>query len=74
MAMEYPTAKFVSVDVKPLSAFAPHPRIEFEVYNFSTGLVIPDASFDLVHARQCVTLVRDLATFLQLFLFCGQIH
>ncbi|KAF8597280.1 S-adenosyl-L-methionine-dependent methyltransferase [Ceratobasidium sp. AG-I] len=59
MAIAYPTAKFVSLDAKPLTAFAPHPRIEFEVYNFSTGLIIPDASFDLVHARQCVTLTRD---------------
>ncbi|KAF8598476.1 S-adenosyl-L-methionine-dependent methyltransferase [Ceratobasidium sp. AG-I] len=59
MAAAYPTAKFVSVDVKPLTEFVPHPRIEFEVYNFCSGLVIPDASFDLVHARQCVALTRD---------------
>ncbi|KAF8597281.1 hypothetical protein BDV93DRAFT_562456 [Ceratobasidium sp. AG-I] len=55
MAETYPTTQFVSVDLKPLALFVPHKRIEFEVYNFSTGLTYPDASFDFVHARHCVT-------------------
>lgn len=57
MAGLYPTTQFVSLDLKPLVAFEPHPRIEFEVYNFSIGFMYPDASFDFVHAQQCVTLV-----------------
>ena len=60
MAEAYPTAKFVSVDLKPLIPFAPHRSIEFEVYNFSTGFMYPDASFDFVHARLCVTLVSEI--------------
>lgn len=59
MAGIYPTAQFISLDLKPLVAFEPHPRIDFQVYNFSTGFMLPDASFDLVHARQCVTLTKD---------------
>ncbi|KAH7335872.1 S-adenosyl-L-methionine-dependent methyltransferase [Rhizoctonia solani] len=59
MASAYPSAEFVSVDVKPLSALVPHQRIKFEVYNVYAGIAEPDASFDLVHARQCVTIVKD---------------
>ncbi|KAF8597282.1 S-adenosyl-L-methionine-dependent methyltransferase [Ceratobasidium sp. AG-I] len=59
MAETYSTTKFVSVDLKPLTPFVPHRRIEFEVYNFSTGFTCPDASFDFVHARLCVTMTKD---------------
>ncbi|KAF8594782.1 hypothetical protein BDV93DRAFT_577418 [Ceratobasidium sp. AG-I] len=59
MAAVYPTANFVSLDLKPLTAFVPHPRIDFEVYNFSTGFYCADASFDVVHAANCVTLTKD---------------
>ena len=62
MAEAYPAAKFVSVDLKPLTEFPPHPRIDFEVYNLTNGLVYPDASFDFVHARLCVTLVSGLGS------------
>lgn len=55
----YPTAELVSLDVKPLAALVPHPRIKFEVYDLYAGIAEPDASFDLVHARQCVYLTKD---------------
>ncbi|KAJ1300500.1 hypothetical protein OPQ81_005313 [Rhizoctonia solani] len=59
MADIYPTAEFVSVDVKPLTAHAPHPRIRYQVYDLYAGIAEPDVSFDLVHARICVTLTKD---------------
>ncbi|QRV85177.1 methyltransferase domain protein [Ceratobasidium sp. AG-Ba] len=59
MAKEYPTATFVSVDVKPLRAFVPHPRITFEVYDLYAGIAEPDASFDVVHARECVPSTKN---------------
>ncbi|KAF8750935.1 Methyltransferase domain [Rhizoctonia solani] len=55
----YPSADFVSMDVKPLAPHVPHPRIKYEVYNLYAGICEPDASFDLVHARICVTLTKD---------------
>jgi hypothetical protein len=54
MASMYPNAEFLSLDVKPLTALVPHPRIDFEVYDLYAGISEPDASFDVVHARQCV--------------------
>ncbi|CUA67723.1 hypothetical protein RSOLAG22IIIB_07561 [Rhizoctonia solani] len=59
MADIYPTTEFVSVDVKPLTAHTPHARIKYEVYDLYAGIAEPDASFDLVHARICVTLTKD---------------
>lgn len=59
MAGAYPTAEIVSLDVRPLTALVPHPRIAFEVYDLYAGIAEPEASFDLVHARQCITLTKD---------------
>ena len=62
MAEAYPTVKFVSVDHKPLTEFPLYPRIDFEVYKFTTGFICPDASFDFVQAGLCVTLVSGLGS------------
>ncbi|CAE6440237.1 unnamed protein product [Rhizoctonia solani] len=59
MASTFPSAQFVSIDIKPLTALVPHERIKFEVYDVYAGIAEPDASFDLVHARQCVTMFKD---------------
>jgi hypothetical protein len=57
MASIYPTATFISLDAKPLAPHEPHARIVLEVYDFCTGIMQPDASFDLVHIRQGVMAV-----------------
>jgi hypothetical protein len=62
----YPTATFVSIDVKPLASFPPHERIVFEVYDLYAGIAEPDNSFDVVHARQCVTTVSNVLKGLKL--------
>ncbi|KAG8742293.1 hypothetical protein FRC10_001717 [Ceratobasidium sp. 414] len=54
MAGVYPSATFVSIDAKPLTPHEPHPRIEFEVYDYYVEIRQPTSSFDLVHARQGV--------------------
>ncbi|KAG8784651.1 hypothetical protein FRC12_018447 [Ceratobasidium sp. 428] len=59
MAEIYPNATFLSLDVKPLTAFEPHPKIGFEVYDIYAGIAEPDVSFDVVYARQTVTLAKD---------------
>ncbi|KAF8712367.1 Methyltransferase domain, partial [Rhizoctonia solani] len=59
VASTYPTTEIVSIDVKPLTALIPHQRIKFEVYDIYAGIAEPDASFDFVHARQCVTMFKD---------------
>ncbi|QRV93076.1 methyltransferase domain protein [Ceratobasidium sp. AG-Ba] len=59
MAETYSTATFTSLDIKPLVAHVPHPRIDFQVYNFPVGILEPDNTFDLVHVRQGVLATKD---------------
>ncbi|KAG9114904.1 hypothetical protein FRC07_007601 [Ceratobasidium sp. 392] len=65
MAETYPSATFLSLDVRPLTAFEPHPRITSEVYDLYAGIAEPDASFDVVYARQTVTLIKDYNSLLR---------
>ncbi|CAE6385342.1 unnamed protein product [Rhizoctonia solani] len=65
MAETYPSTDFVSADVKPLAPHLPHPRIKYEVYDLYAGISEPDASFDLVHARICVTLTKNYKFLMQ---------
>jgi hypothetical protein len=58
MASIYPNANFTTIDTKPLVPHKPHPRINFEVYDFYAGIMEPDASFDIVHIRQGVLAVN----------------
>ncbi|QRV95860.1 methyltransferase domain protein [Ceratobasidium sp. AG-Ba] len=55
----YPTATFTSIDFKPLVPHVPHPRIDFQVYNFQAGIMEPDNTFDLVHIRQGVIVTNQ---------------
>jgi hypothetical protein len=54
MAEAYPSAKFLSIDTKPLVAHNPHPNIIFEVYDLYAGIAEPDLSFDVVNVGHCV--------------------
>ncbi|QRV81447.1 methyltransferase domain protein [Ceratobasidium sp. AG-Ba] len=59
MAEAHPEAMFVSIDIKPLTAHTPRANITFEVYDVYAGIAEPDSTFDIVHARQCVTTTKD---------------
>ncbi|KAG8742286.1 hypothetical protein FRC10_001710 [Ceratobasidium sp. 414] len=59
MAEVYPTASFVSVDVKPFSPHQPRSNITFEVYDFYAGIAEPDSSFDVINAMQCIVETKD---------------
>ncbi|QRV93505.1 methyltransferase domain protein [Ceratobasidium sp. AG-Ba] len=59
MAEIYPAARFISLDNKPLIPHTPHPRIEFQVYDFQVGIMEPDDTFELVHVRRGVLITKD---------------
>ncbi|KAG8697359.1 hypothetical protein FRC09_007912 [Ceratobasidium sp. 395] len=59
MAGIYSTARFTSLDTKPLVSHKPHARISYEVYNFYAGIMEQDATFDLVHLRRGVYATKD---------------
>jgi hypothetical protein len=48
IAIEFPHVQFRSLDVVPLIAHAPRANIVFEVYDFTEGLMLEDASQDVV--------------------------
>ncbi|KAG8751751.1 hypothetical protein FRC12_012273 [Ceratobasidium sp. 428] len=59
MAGIYSTARFTSLDTKPLVPHKSHARISYEVYNFYAGITEQDATFDLVHLRRGVYATKD---------------
>ncbi|QRV95920.1 methyltransferase domain protein [Ceratobasidium sp. AG-Ba] len=59
MASIYDTTSFLSIDTKPLIPHTPHPRIDYEVYDFYASIAEPDASFDVVHVRQGVMATKN---------------
>jgi hypothetical protein len=59
MATEFPHAHFVSLDLVPMVPHVPRSNITFEVYDLYAGLAEPDDSFDIVHARDCISAVSS---------------
>ncbi|QRW11218.1 methyltransferase domain protein [Ceratobasidium sp. AG-Ba] len=65
MAEIYSTARFTSLDNKPLVPHTPHARIEFQIYDFQIGIMEPDDAFDLVHMKRGVLATKDFNLLLQ---------
>ncbi|QRV95859.1 methyltransferase domain protein [Ceratobasidium sp. AG-Ba] len=65
MAEIYSNTSFTSLDIKPLVPHTPHPRIDFQVYDFQTGIMQPDNTFDLVHLWQGVLTTKNFNLLLQ---------
>ncbi|KAG9127776.1 hypothetical protein FRC07_009364 [Ceratobasidium sp. 392] len=59
MAQQFPHVDFLSVDIIPLTPHMPRSNIVFEVYDLYNGIAAPDASFDIVHIRQCTAHIRN---------------
>ncbi|KAF8610155.1 S-adenosyl-L-methionine-dependent methyltransferase [Ceratobasidium sp. AG-I] len=53
MALEYPHAEVVGVDLAPNTARHPPPNCRFEMDDFNLGLAHYHGMFDVVHARSC---------------------
>ncbi|KAF8606425.1 S-adenosyl-L-methionine-dependent methyltransferase [Ceratobasidium sp. AG-I] len=68
MAMQYPHAEVVGVDLAPNTTRAPPPNCRFEFDDFNLGLSHYHGMFDVVHARSCCNgvtsfqeLINDMA-------------
>ncbi|KAF8593600.1 hypothetical protein BDV93DRAFT_612179 [Ceratobasidium sp. AG-I] len=53
MALEYPHAEVVGVDLAPNTTRCPPPNCRFEMDDFNLGLAHYHGMFDVVHARSC---------------------
>jgi hypothetical protein len=60
MATEFPHVRFRSLDLAPIIAHVPRPNITFEVYEFTEGLLLKDASQDIVFLNVVVELVSSV--------------
>ncbi|KAG9122728.1 hypothetical protein FRC07_000762 [Ceratobasidium sp. 392] len=59
IAARFPEADVKSVDVVPTVPHVPRANLEYEVYDIHQGILEADATFDIVHARHSLTMVKD---------------
>lgn len=59
MALEFPHAQFLSLDVAPIVDHVPRANIIFEVYDISSGILENDETFDFVRIAQITEIVRE---------------
>ncbi|CAE6529289.1 unnamed protein product [Rhizoctonia solani] len=60
MALEFPHAQFLSLDVAPIVDHVPRANIIFEVYDISNGILENDETFDFVRIAQITEVVKDV--------------
>ncbi|KAG8690822.1 hypothetical protein FRC08_010346 [Ceratobasidium sp. 394] len=65
MATEFPHVQFRTLDLVPMVAHTPRSNIVFEVYDFTQGLVLPDASQDAVFLNAVLEMVKDYRALLR---------
>ncbi|KAG8716004.1 hypothetical protein FRC09_016122 [Ceratobasidium sp. 395] len=57
MALAYPEVDIKSIDVAPTTSHIPRRNLQHEVYDIHEGILEADATFDIVHARQTISMV-----------------
>ncbi|CAE6413738.1 unnamed protein product [Rhizoctonia solani] len=60
MALEFPHAQFLSIDVAPIVDHIPRANVIFEVYDVSAGILENDETFDFVRISQITEMVKDV--------------
>lgn len=58
MAVKFPTVDIKSIDVAPTVPHYPRANLHHEVYDIHKGILEPTGTFDIVHARHSVNMVR----------------
>ncbi|KAG9122729.1 hypothetical protein FRC07_000763 [Ceratobasidium sp. 392] len=59
VATRFPEVDVKSVDVAPTVPHMPRPNLHHEVYDVHEGILEADATFDIVHARHSLCMVKD---------------
>ncbi|CAE7136617.1 unnamed protein product [Rhizoctonia solani] len=65
MAIKFPAVDIKSIDVAPTVPHYPRHNLHHEVYDIHTGILEQTATFDVVHARHSVNMVRDWTSLLK---------
>ncbi|KAG8695103.1 hypothetical protein FRC08_008036 [Ceratobasidium sp. 394] len=64
-AMRFPQVDVTSVDVVPTISHFPRTNLHYEVYDVHEGIMEPDETFDVVHARHSIGMVKDWRSLLK---------
>ncbi|QRV96773.1 methyltransferase domain protein [Ceratobasidium sp. AG-Ba] len=62
MATQFPHVQFRTLDVAPVTAHVPRQNIAFEVYDFTSGILLEDGSQDAVFLNIVLDMVKDYRT------------
>ncbi|KAG8732316.1 hypothetical protein FRC11_014445 [Ceratobasidium sp. 423] len=65
MAIRFPTVDIKSIDVVPTVPHYPQHNLHHEVYDIHAGILEPTGTFDMVHARHSVNMIKDWTSLLQ---------
>ncbi|KAG9128439.1 hypothetical protein FRC07_012547 [Ceratobasidium sp. 392] len=65
IAVKFPHVDVKTIDVAPTIPHLPRANLHHEVYDIHAGIIEPDGSFDLVHARHTINMVKDWRTLLK---------
>ncbi|KAG8762092.1 hypothetical protein FRC12_009190 [Ceratobasidium sp. 428] len=65
MALAYPEVDIKSIDVAPTIQHIPRHNLQHEVYDIHEGILESDATFDIVHARHTIGMIKDWRSLLR---------
>ncbi|KAG8701153.1 hypothetical protein FRC08_004247 [Ceratobasidium sp. 394] len=65
VAINFPNVDVKTIDVAPTIPHLPRANLHHEVYDVHAGIMEADESFDVVHARHTVNMIKDWRTLLQ---------
>ncbi|KAG9084965.1 hypothetical protein FRC07_013498, partial [Ceratobasidium sp. 392] len=65
IALQFPEVDIKSIDVAPTIPHIPRHNLHHEVYDVHQGILEADATFDIVHARHSIGMVKDWRSLLK---------
>jgi len=65
MAQEFPHVSWYGVDTRPTQRPKPNSRVQYKFYDIKKGLLFQDAYFDIVHARNTISMIPNYPAFLR---------
>ncbi|KAG8743091.1 hypothetical protein FRC10_000391 [Ceratobasidium sp. 414] len=65
LAIKFPDVDVKTIDVAPTIPHLPRANLHHEVYDVHAGIMESDGSFDVVHARHTVNMIKDWRTLLK---------
>lgn len=65
MAQEFPHVQWYGVDTLPTQNPRTNSRVQYNFYDFKKGLLFKDGYFDIIHARNTISMIPNYPAFLR---------